>query len=291
MRGRVLVTGARGFIGRRCLPALAARGFEVEPVSSADCDLRDPAAAQALIERSRPSHLLHLAWIARPGEFWQSPENRAWLASGVQLVEAFYTHGGVRAVGVGSCAEYADTSEDCTEEGTPLEPATPYGEAKKAMFLALREAAHGRGWAWARLFFPYGEGEPRGRFIPSLIEGLIAGVPVECTHGAQVRDFVHVEDVAEACATLVAGEASGAYNVGTGRGASLREVAAETVAQLGHGELVRFGARPAPAHDPARVVANTAKMRREHRWQARIALSEGLSRTIAARKARAEQTQ
>lgn len=281
---RVVVTGARGFIGRRCLPQLAARGFEVHAVSSADCNLLDPAAARALIERVRPSHLLHLAWIAQPGVFWTSRENLDWLAAGVQLVDSFYAAGGIRAVGVGSCAEYADSGSPCREETTPLAPATLYGEAKAALYFALRAAARERGsWAWARLFFPYGPGESPGRFIPSVIEGLLQRAPVDCTHGAQVRDFVYVDDVAEACAALVAGEASGAYNVGSGQGSSLREVAGLIVSGLGHPELLRFGARPAPQYDPATVVADIDKIRREHGWTPRVNLAEGIRKTIAAR--------
>ena len=288
---KILVTGATGFIGRRCVPALAARGFDVHAVSSKDCDLIDGAQAEKLVAKVRPTHLLHLAWIAQPGVFWESPQNLAWLAAGVRLVDAFYRGGGRRAVGAGSCAEYADTADDCSEEGTSLSPATRYGECKAAMYYALRGAARERGtWAWARFFFPYGAGEPAGRFIPSVIDGLVRGKPVDCTEGRQVRDFVHADDVAEACVTLVDGEASGAYNVGTGHGVSLREVAALAVAELGHGELVRFGARPSPAFDPARVVASMEKTRRDFGWRARIALAEGLRMTISARKALAEGT-
>lgn len=282
----VLVTGARGFIGRRCLPQLAARGFEVHAVSSTSCNLLDPAAAQALIDGLRPTHLLHLAWIAHPGVFWSSRQNLDWLKASIRLVDAFYVAGGTRAVGVGSCAEYADSDSPCREDATPLAPATLYGEAKAAMYFALRATARERGsWAWARLFFPYGPGEPPGRFIPSVIQGLLQRAPVDCTHGGQVRDFVYVDDVAEACAALVAGEASGAYNVGSGRGSSLREVADLIVSELGHPELLRFGARPAPQHDPATVVADIGKIRREHRWTPNVNLAEGIRKTIAARSA------
>lgn len=290
---RVLVTGARGFIGRRCLPRLAARGFEVHAVSSRDaggqgaswhrCDLLDAAAGEALVQRVRPSHLLHLAWIAEPGVFWESPLNLAWLASGVRLVSAFFAEGGARAVGVGTCAEYAPSDSPCREDGTPLGPSTVYGHAKAAMYQALRAAAPARAsWAWARLFFPYGPGEPAGRFIPSVIDGLLRGAPVACTHGAQVRDFVYVDDVAEACVALVAGAPGGAYNVGSGSGASLREVARLIVDALGHAELVRFGERPAPAYDPPYIVADTARLRRDHGWAPRVALAEGIQRTIQA---------
>jgi nucleoside-diphosphate-sugar epimerase len=290
---RVLVTGARGFIGRQCLPRLTARGFDVHAVSSGEtsqlgaswhrCDLLNGAQAVRLLERLRPTHLLHLGWIAQPGIFWTSRENLAWLAAGTELVRAFYDCGGTRAVGVGSCAEYAESSSPCVEDVTAIAPSTLYGEAKDAMHRALREAARENGsWAWARLFFPYGPGEAAGRFIPSVIDGLLRGTPIDCTHGRQVRDFIYSKDVAEACVALVEGSPSGAYNIGSGEGRSLREVAAVIVAQIGRGELVRFGARPAPAHDAAYVVADVSKARRDFGWSAQIGLAEGLRRTIAA---------
>lgn len=292
---RVLVTGARGFIGRRCLPLLAERGFEVHAVSATvdeagqgatwhRCDLLDRAQADALLERVRASHLLHLAWIATPGMFWASPANLDWLAAGVRLVDRFYACGGVRAVGAGSCAEYGASDLPCSEDSTPVAPDSVYGEAKAAMYYALRAAARGRGsWAWARLFFPYGPGEPGGRFIPAVIDGLVRREPVACTHGAQVRDFVYVDDVAGACTALVDNAASGAYNVGSGESASLRQVAALAVAELGHAELLRFGERQAPAHDPAYVVADVEKSRRDLGWRPRVGLREGIHRAIAAR--------
>jgi nucleoside-diphosphate-sugar epimerase len=295
---RVLVTGARGFIGSRCIPRLSARGFEVHAVSSAAqdqgarwhvCNLLDASAVERLVNEVRPSHLLHLAWIAQPGVFWSSRENLAWLAAGIRLADVFYATGGSRAVGIGSCAEYAQTSEDCREDRTLLGPETVYGEAKAGMYFGLRAAARGRGsWAWARLFFPYGPGEPAGRFIPSVIEGLLARAPVACTHGSQVRDFVYVDDVADACVALVDAETEGAYNVGSGLATSLRDVARAIVDVLGRPDLVRFGERAAPAYDPARIVADMGRTQRDLHWAPRVALDEGIQRTIAAQRAAAE---
>ena len=290
---RILVTGASGFIGRRCVPRLAARGYEVHAVTSraagADavwhrCDLLDGATGVALIGRVRPSHLLHLAWIATPGVFWQSPLNQAWLSVSTQLAGAFYAGGGIRAVGTGTCAEYAPSASPCREDSTPLAPNTPYGEAKAAMQQALAAAARGRGtWAWARLFFPYGPGEPAGRFIPSVIDGLLRRIPVACSEGRQVRDFVYADDVADACVALVDAETNGSYNVGSGQGRSLREVAAAIVAELGHGELVRFGERKTAVHEPPYLVADVSKTRSEIGWKAKLGLEEGIHMTIAAR--------
>lgn len=289
---RVLVTGASGFIGRRCLPLLEARGFEVHAVSSQGargpawrrCNLLDATECEALLERVRPSHLLHLAWVAQPGLFWTSPANFDWLASGMRLVQRFYDLGGARAVGVGSCAEYVVSDRPCLEDATAIAPQTAYGKAKAAMSEALRRASQGRGnWAWARFFHPYGPGEPPSRFVPALIDGLLRRMPVACTEGHQVRDFVYVDDAAAACAALVDSEVSGAYNVGSGEGRSLRDMAQAIVAELGHGNLLRFGERPSPAHDPPYVVADIRKLRETLGWFPRISLEEGIRRCVAAR--------
>lgn len=291
---RVLVTGARGFIGQRCLPLLVARGYEVHAVSAAGsrpdpgwhrCDLLDPVQRDALLARVRPTHLIHLAWITQPGVFWHSPGNARWLDASARLVERFYTVGGKRALGVGSCAEYAVSDLPCDEMLTPIAPATPYGQAKAALLEALR-ASGNDDWAWARVFFPYGPGDAPGRFIPDLVDSLLSRRPFDCTHGTQIRDFIFIDDVAEACVALLDSDCRGAYNIGSGHGMTLRELAAAAVAQLGHAELIRFGARPPPAHDPARVVANIARISRDLHWSPRIDIADGLRRCIAARKDR-----
>jgi nucleoside-diphosphate-sugar epimerase len=276
MKRKILVTGARGFIGRECVERLRPLG-EVHAVSTAQCDLLDPAASAAMVESLKPTHLVHLAWIATPGVFWESPLNARWQAASAALFEAFYAAGGLRVVAAGTCAEYAPSTAPHGEDATPIAPDTAYGRAKAATCDALRAAAGERGWTWMRLFFPYGHGEHPARFIPSAISAVRRGEKLDCTSGTQVRDFIHVRDVADACAFLLESGANGVFNVGTGEGHTLREVAS----LIGGSDLLRFGARQAPANDRAYVVADPSKMRRLG-WKPRLALAEGLRLTMAA---------
>ena len=119
MTPTVLVTGASGFIGRRVVAQLATEGrFEIVTASRRP-DPRMPAgvthhavdmlalgAPVDLIQRVRPTHLVHLAWNAEPGRFWNAPDNLDWAAATLTLVRAFLEAGGTRAVLAGTCAEY-----------------------------------------------------------------------------------------------------------------------------------------------------------------------------------------
>jgi nucleoside-diphosphate-sugar epimerase len=237
-----------------------------------------------LLDKVRPTHLLHLAWITQPGVFWSSHENLTWLEAGTRLAHQFFESGGERFVGLGSCAEYETTDSHCVEDRTPINPITVYGKAKAAMHLALHAAAQhrGGGYAWGRLFFPYGPGEAQDRFIPSLITGLLHGQAVDCTHGMQQRDFIFVADVAEACVALLESDRSGAYNIGSGAAISLRRIAEEIIQQLGRPDLVRFGVRTPPAFDPPCIAADIGKIRREIGWAPQTGLEKGLMQSIEA---------
>ena len=294
---KVLITGATGFIGQHCLPRLIARNFEVHATSSKKetpivfdgvqwhhINLLDSVACQNTIVKILPTHLLHLAWIAQPGVFWASNENLHWLIHSLELVQTFCQNGGLRVVGVGSCAEYEWGHSTCIENHTPLKPSTIYGRCKLAMSLALEAAAdaYGISAVWARLFFPYGPGEPRDRLIPTVILGQLQGQEVRCTHGRQFRDFIFVEDVADALVTLLDSSTTGSFNIGTGIAQNLLEVVATVSSQLGRPDVVRFGSKPAPDGDPERVVADISRLKQEVGWQPKITLQQGIERTIEA---------
>jgi len=303
---RVLLTGARGFIGRHCRKRLLDDGWEVHAVAtrppkedSPDAhdgstwhvtDLLDREAMRRLVERSRPSHLLHLAWYTAPGDCYHSPENERWAAAGRELLEAVAEHGIRRAVVAGSCAEYDWTAGHCSERETPLTPATAYGAAKDALrrdFEAWAEAP-GRGGAWARLFFLYGPGEHPDRLVPYVIRSLLREEPAECTHGEQLRDYLYVADAAEALVRLLESGVEGAINLASGEARPVKEVILQTAHQIGRPDLVQLGARSPSPHEPPRIEADVTRQTTELGWHPGTSLEAGLGRTIAWWRSRLE---
>jgi nucleoside-diphosphate-sugar epimerase len=298
---RVLVTGGRGFIGRWSLEPLRAAGYEVCAVLSPDrdasiaglggveiryADLTEPDSIDALLEAVKPTHLLHFAWIATPGVYWQSAENYRWLSASRHLLGTFRRCGGVRAVLAGSCAEYDWSRVSlCNERTSPLAPegtATPYAACKIALQRSLEEDGrlHGLSWAWGRIFFQYGPAEDRARLVASVITSLLAGREAPCTHGRQIRSFLHVEDVGAAFAALLRSEVQGPVNIGSGDPLSIAELLERLARIIGRPELLRLGARSAPPGEPARLIPDIGRLRDEVRWNPRWTLDEGLEDTV-----------
>lgn len=290
---RVLLTGATGFVGRQAVEALLAAGHEVHAISRRPAgdervvwhrgDLLEegPGAVAAV----RPELLLHLAWYAEHGKFWTAPENVRWVEASLRLLRAFADAGGRRAVLAGTCAEY-DWGVDVpaySETGSPLRPATLYGAAKHALHTVAAAYADGAGLelAWGRIFFLYGPGEAPGRLVPAVARALLAGEPAETTAGTQVRDFLHVTDVAAAFAALLDSDVGGPVNVASGEPVALREVVGALGEVVGRPDLVRLGALPPREGEPERIVADVARLRDEVGFTPRMGLRGGLEDAVA----------
>ncbi len=245
------------------------------------CDLLDSTASTRLLAKLRPTHLLHLAWFAVPGQFWTSIENVRWVEASLALARAFHEVGGQRFVGAGTCAEYDWSSGICDEKTTPLAPASLYGTSKHAVNTVLSAWAERSGVSvgWGRVFFLYGPHEHPDRLVASVIRSLLAGRDAECTLGTQVRDFQHVEDCAGAFAALLDSDVRGAVNLASGNGVTVAEIVQTIAAQLGS-DRVRLGARPTNPDDPPRIVANIQRLRDEVGWTDRYDLASGLRATI-----------
>ena len=270
---RLLFTGAAGFIGRRAIPHLLDLGYEVHavdvrPIDLPGCvthtaNLLDAEVIRDVVGRIRPTHLLHLAWYVEHGQFWTSLDNCRWVEASIALLREFGANGGQRVVTSGTCAEYEAGHALCIEAETPCRPATLYGASKHA--LSVLQAAlcrqMGVSSAWARVFFLYGPGEPDRKLISSVISSLLRGELAETTHGEQVRDFLHVEDVARALVAILDSGLEGAVNVGSGHPVTQRHVV-ETIGRLmERPELLRIGAIPAAGNEPERLVPDIGRLR------------------------------
>ncbi len=292
---RILLTGGGGFIGRHCLQPLLDRGYEVhattrQPSPAAKpagvtwhrADLLQPGAVEPLLAEIRPTHLLHLAWYVVPGKLITAPENFAWVGASLDLVQRFSHHGGVRMVIAGSGYEYDWSHGYCREAHTPAAPDTVYGACKQALqLLALSHAQQaGLSAAWGRVFFLYGPGEHRQRLVSSVIISLLAGEPAKCSHGRQVRDYLHVQDVADGLVAMLDSGVSGVVNVSSGGATTLRDIVLTIGRQVGRPELIQLGAIPARANDAPLVVGENRRLVEEVGWTQRHDLESGLQQTI-----------
>lgn len=290
---RVLLTGATGFIGRHCLPLLLERGLEVHAVSSRrrleglpnvrwhEADLLDSVQAAQLIDHVRPTHMLHLAWYAVPGKYWTAVENLSWVQASLGLLREFARAGGERLVVAGTCAEYDWRYGYCNEQLTPLRPATLYGTSKHALHLMMDALAleFKLSAAWGRIFFLYGPHEHESRLVAYVIRGLLGHRRVACSPGLQVRDFLHVQDVAAGFVSLLESEVKGAVNIASGVPVSVREIVNMIAEQLGGEGLVDMGAIQ-PKDEPPLLVANVARLKDEVGYKPMYDLRHGLAKTI-----------
>jgi nucleoside-diphosphate-sugar epimerase len=291
---KILITGASGFIGRHCLPLLVEKGYQVHAVSFSENDfsctgvrwhqvnLLNSEETANLVSSVGATHLLHLAWYTEHKKYWTALENHDWVRASFDLVKAFRAHGGHRAVIAGTCAEYDWSQGRCSEDTTPLLPATLYGtcrdELRKKIEVLSKET--GLSSAWARIFFAYGPAEHPNRLVSSVIASLLKGKPIPCSDGNQKRDFLYVEDVASAFVALLESDFCGAINIGSGVPVAIKELINIISHKIGRPELVQFGKLPANPNEPELLVADVMKIRNTIGWSARYDLDRGLDKTI-----------
>ncbi len=294
---RVLVTGGAGFIGSHLVKELVASGHDVgvliRPGASIEKlqpmvgdvrafrgDLDDPEDAVSKLGEWRPETCAHLAWYAEPRTYLQSAENVSHLTSSLALVTRLSDAGCRRFVITGTCAEYAP-SQSRLGEDSPVGPQTLYAACKLSLQMVTAQLAAQSGMqvAWARIFHLYGPFEYEQRLVPAVIRRLLANEDFAATSGEQVRDYLHVSDVASALCTLVEGRVDGTVNVCSGKEVTVRQVI-ETIAEmLGRSDRVRFGAVAARAWDPPYIVGDNARLVGDG-WSPRYDLRTGLAQTI-----------
>jgi nucleoside-diphosphate-sugar epimerase len=215
-----------------------------------------------------------LAWPVDPATYLESPANLGAMAATLALAEAVLAAGCPRVVGVGTCAEYAPAMPGRSLlEDDALAPASLYAACKVATHTVLDRLCRQSDatCTWARIFNPFGPGEPPQRLLPSLVATLAGGGEFPAGSGSQIRDYIHVSDVAAALARLLDGGLPGAVNVCSGRGVRLADLMLAAAAACGASDRVRLGARVDRSWDPPHLVGDPGRLLARG-WQAREAL-------------------
>jgi nucleoside-diphosphate-sugar epimerase len=296
---RVLVTGATGFVGARLVQQVLNEGHEVwaavrpggllrsrEPSTPQLCvaaaDLRDRSAVHDLVARAQPECCVHLAWYVVPGEFWDSPANLGCVSMTLGLAEELAAAGCRRLVAAGSCAEYDWSDALLSEDATPLLPQTFYGVCKNSTRQILDAYCHRVGirLAWTRYFFLYGPGEKPRRLVPAVIRALLRGEPARLNSGQQVRDFLHVDDVAAATWAVAKSDLTGAVNVASGVPVRITDLVETIANQMGGRPQLDWGAVPDGPRDVPRIVADVRRLRQATGWSPSLSLEAGIRNTI-----------
>jgi nucleoside-diphosphate-sugar epimerase len=276
---KVLLTGAGGFIGSHVARALIERGDEViallrpttprARIAGLDGRMRIVAIAlddiqqlDALLAQYQPHATMHLAWHAQPSDYLVSPANLTSLAASATFIERVIASGCRKVIGVGTCLEYA-ASETLRRESDPTDPISLYASCKLAAWLVARALGvqHDAEVVWARLFHVHGPGEDPTRLIPAVTRSLAAGTPFDLSPGLQVRDHLHVADVAAAIVKLAEPGIAGIVNVCAGVPVTLRDVLLTVADILGRRELLRFGARPYHPGEVMFLAGDSARLR------------------------------
>ena len=302
---KVLVTGGAGYIGSVVTHALIQAGHTVvvfddlskghrEAVSREAQlvvgDLSDRAALTGVLQNGGFDGVMHFAASIEAGESMVVPEKffRNNTANTLNLLELVLEHRVPRVVFSSTAALYGNPGRTPIEESDPLLPTNVYGESKLLVERMLEwfHRIYGLRYASLRYFNAAGATEelgeahsPETHLIPLVLDTAagkrdsiaIYGTDYPTVDGSCVRDYIHVADLAtahlQAFARLGKDEVPERliYNLGSGRGFSVREVIS-AAAKLS-GKEIRVKEAPRRAGDPATLVASSRKIREELGWQ------------------------
>jgi UDP-glucose-4-epimerase GalE len=308
----VLVIGGAGYIGSHTARALKAAGHEVIVFDNLSTGYQFLAAGFELVQGDvldkatltrvlgRADAIMHFAAHAYVGESVSNPRKYFHnnVEGGLSLLNAALDAGVKKIIFSSTCAVYGEVAKVPIEENIPRQPVNPYGVSKLFFEQALEsyDRAYGFRYASLRYFNAAGADEsgeigelhdPETHLIPLTLRAAagtgpdlqVFGDDYPTPDGTCIRDYIHVNDLAsahvKALEHLAAGKGSFAANIGTGAGASVREVIAAV--EKVSGKTVPHKVVPRRPGDPATLVANPAKAQSLLNWKATRGLHEIVS--------------
>jgi UDP-glucose 4-epimerase len=310
----VLVVGGAGYIGSHMVQDLLRAGHEVVVLDDLSRghrellpggifvkgDLGDAGLLDRIFSEYKIDAVMHFAAYSLVGESVEKPlayfKNN--LSRTIELLEAMIRHSVSRFIFSSTAAVYGEPQVVPITEGHPCLPTNPYGESKLAVEQLLKDCARNGSLQYVSLRYFNAAGadasgqlgerhNPETHLIPLVLRVAtgeleqirIYGADYPTPDGTCLRDYVHVSDLTQAhllaLQSLQKGAASAVYNLGNSKGYSVREVIESARSLTGHSIPAVVSERR--AGDPAVLVANSEKIRRELNWKPRY---EDLSEII-----------
>ena len=285
--GRILLTGATGFVGRHVEQRARLKGLTVLPFEG---DLREPGTTLAAVRAAAPDAVVHLA-SRKPSA---SSDRWALLADEVamagNLFRALQEAAPAAALLIaGSAAQYGAGARAPLSESAPLLPVSAYGAVKTVLERACREEAlrGGTRVIWARSFNCLGPGQqpntPAADWARQVASAEAAGGGVVRTGSLDVvRDFLDVRDVADAYLALIASDFDGVVNVGSGRATRLEELAQLFARRAQAPVTLELDPALERSGDPPQVVANVDLVHSVTAWRPSWTLEQSVDDMLGA---------
>jgi dTDP-6-deoxy-L-talose 4-dehydrogenase (NAD+) len=262
---KVALTGASGFVGGYVLTELTKFPVDIVAVTRNTSRLADWADRVEVVamdiadsdvncyeKLGCPDVLIHLAWDGLPN-YMSLHHFEIELPCQYRFLRNLLEGGLPSLTVTGTCFEYGMQSGALSEDMVML-PENPYGYAKHALFrqLSLLQQQHNFNLTWLRLFYMYGDNQPKTAIYSQLKSSIERGDDIfNMSGGEQLRDFLSVSRVAEIIATLaLKGENPGAVNVCSGKPISIRSLVEGWQAEHGWSIHLNLGHYPYPDHEP-----------------------------------------
>jgi GDP-4-dehydro-6-deoxy-D-mannose reductase len=305
MSQRVLITGGAGFVGQWLSRAMLERDWKVfagaleggppaaatltAEEASTICwmplDVTSDESVQRAVEVSAPDRVVHLAGIAFAPEANASPIRAFEINAlgAMRLLAALSPATGVRALVVGSAEQYGaqDSSAYPIAETATLRPLTPYAVAKAAQELIALQAhrATGLDVICTRSFNHSGVGHGDSYLLPTLVRRVRelpkTGGTLRIGNGKVIRDYLHVADVVDAYLLLLErGQAGEVYNVCSGQGTTVRELAERVLERAGISAGITSDASLLRSIDVPILLGDNKKLRATTGWSPRRSIDD-----------------
>jgi nucleoside-diphosphate-sugar epimerase len=262
----------------------------LERLTRVEGDLAAPLESLGQARAFGPDVVVHLAWSGVASAHRDDRGQLANLAATVATVDLAAEAGARAWVGLGSQAEYGPT-EGRIRENAPTRPTTLYGIAKlsSGLFAAKLCDQLGLRSAWIRLFSTYGPGDDPAWMVPYLINRLLAGERPALTPGTQLWDYLYVDDAARAIAAVAtSATAAGVFNLGSGQPRTIRSIVEAIRDAIDPALPLGFGEVPFRPDQVMHLEADIDRLGQATGWTPEIMLEEGIRRTIAWHRSRAD---